>query len=641
MLLIRSIFLFLDRQVDAHSSLLSTWDLALVLFRQNITTETTTSKVVELLLVEVKKERKKDLVDRILLRSVTRMLIALKIYDSSFKQLFITQSRQLYSTEAIDLSNSLSVPEYLQHVKSRLAEEEDRIVSYLEPHSTRPDLISVLESELIARPAEHLIESGFKKMAQGPKPKYSDLALFYRLLQRIPASQGINRLRLHFKGYVKAQVKAVVDNPGADAAKDKVMIPSLLELYTSLHEIIAEAFQADVSFGKTMQDAFAESVNARANKPAEYLAKFLDSQLRSGNKSQNEQELDRLMERTMHLFRAIEGKDIFEAFYTKELAKRLLLSKSASIDAEKAMLSKLKQECGPNYTRKLEVMFKDNELSKELSKSFQSHLHQLKVDEGRESHVLVEGVRQTLPKIDLSVHVICPSSWPPYKPNKAHHPPEMECLRSLFTAFYLGFHAGRRLTYEPSLGTCLLKANHVKKELQVSEFQALVLLQFNGRMDEEQQVLTFAQLLESTGIDEMELKRALLSLSVGKDQKILLKRPMNVEVLAEHEFQLNKNFKHKLTRIKFNQIQLAETIEEQKETEERVFADRIPTVDCCIVRIMKTRKSIEHNQLMSEIIGHLKFPLKASDIKARIENLIERDYIKRDASNQALYHYMA
>ena len=39
----------------------------------------------------------------------------------------------------------------------------------------------------------------------------------------------------------------------------------------------------------------------------------------------------------------ITGKDVFEAFYKKDLAKRLLLGKSASVDAEKSMLSKLKQ----------------------------------------------------------------------------------------------------------------------------------------------------------------------------------------------------------------------------------------------------------------------------------------------------------
>ena len=37
------------------------------------------------------------------------------------------------------------------------------------------------------------------------------------------------------------------------------------------------------------------------------------------------------------------GKDVFVAFYKKDLAKRLLLGKSASTDAEKSMLLKLKQ----------------------------------------------------------------------------------------------------------------------------------------------------------------------------------------------------------------------------------------------------------------------------------------------------------
>ena len=44
---------------------------------------------------------------------------------------------------------------------------------------------------------------------------------------------------------------------------------------------------------------------------------------------------------------------MFEAFYKKDLAKRLLLGKSASIDAEKGMISKLKAECGAQFTNKL------------------------------------------------------------------------------------------------------------------------------------------------------------------------------------------------------------------------------------------------------------------------------------------------
>lgn len=72
----------------------------------------------------------------------------------------------------------------------------------------------------------------------------------------------------------------------------------------------------------------------------------------------------------MVLFRFIHGKDVFEAFYKKDLAKRLLVGKSASVDAEKSMLSKLKQECGGVFTLKLEGMFKDMELSKDIMNAF-------------------------------------------------------------------------------------------------------------------------------------------------------------------------------------------------------------------------------------------------------------------------------
>lgn len=68
----------------------------------------------------------------------------------------------------------------------------------------------------------------------------------------------------------------------------------------------------------------------------------MDSKLRTGNKECSEEELDSVMDRAIVLFRFVQGKDIFEAFYKKDLAKRLLLGRSASVDAEKAMLAKLR-----------------------------------------------------------------------------------------------------------------------------------------------------------------------------------------------------------------------------------------------------------------------------------------------------------
>ena len=64
------------------------------------------------------------------------------------------------------------------------------------------------------------------------------------------------------------------------------------------------------------------------------------------------------------------GKDAFEAFYKRFLSKRLLLSRSASNDLEKSVLARLKTECGAGFTKNLEAMFKDIEVSVDLNSEF-------------------------------------------------------------------------------------------------------------------------------------------------------------------------------------------------------------------------------------------------------------------------------
>lgn len=48
---------------------------------------------------------------------------------------------------------------------------------------------------------------------------------------------------------------------------------------------------------------------------------------------------------------------------------------------------------------------------------------------------------------------------------------------------------------------------------------------------------------------------------------------------------------------------------------------------------MKTRKTLSHKLLVAEALQQLKFPLKAADLKKRIESLIDREYMARDPSD--------
>ena len=84
----------------------------------------------------------------------------------------------------------------------------------------------------------------------------------------------------------------------------------------------------------------------------------------------SEAEIEVVLDKTMVLFRFLQEKDVFERYYKQHLAKRLLLQKSVSEDCEKTMISKLKTECGCQFTSKLEGMFKDVSISVTINNEF-------------------------------------------------------------------------------------------------------------------------------------------------------------------------------------------------------------------------------------------------------------------------------
>lgn len=52
---------------------------------------------------------------------------------------------------------------------------------------------------------------------------------------------------------------------------------------------------------------------------------------------------------------------------------------------------------------------------------------------------------------------------------------------------------------------------------------------------------------------------------------------------------------------------MKETIEEVEKTHEEIFRERLYQVDAAIVRIMKTRKRLQHNVLMGELMTQVSF----------------------------------
>jgi cullin 3 len=88
----------------------------------------------------------------------------------------------------------------------------------------------------------------------------------------------------------------------------------------------------------------------------------------------SDDEVDSVLDKTITLFRFITEKDSFERYYKSHLARRLLLNRSVSDDAERGMLAKLKVECGFQFTKKMEGMFNDMKLSTDVMVSYHDYL---------------------------------------------------------------------------------------------------------------------------------------------------------------------------------------------------------------------------------------------------------------------------
>lgn len=627
MMRIRAIFLKLDRTYFVQGfnpDARSLWGMGLTLFRRHLgNARDMEMKIISSLLITINRERDGENIDVLRVKNLLRMLAAIETYSTVFEAPFIHSTELYYRKESERLVAELDVPTYLKHAEKRIVEEQNRVVQCLDP-STRKLLIATVDKRLIADHVRVLLEKGFDSMCD--EKRNEDLkrchTLFNRANSHMNSSNGetaYSLMKNHFVRYVKRVGLGIVMNKD----KDPEMVQTLLDLKTRLDTLVMESFTGLEMFVNAVSHAFESFVNVRENKPAELIAKFVDGILRTGNKGFSEEELENTLDRTLTLFRYIDGKDVFEAFYKKDLAKRLLYDKSASLDLEKSMISKLKTQCGSQFTSKLEAMFRDVDASKDLMHHFKNHT---------KSRALVGE------SIELNVFVLEAARWPlSTQVAEVKLPKELTDHQEAFKRFYLTKHNGRKLSWQHIDGTCQVKASFPKgtKTLSLSLYQTVALMLFNDK-DE----MTYRDVLLSTGIDDAQLNRTMLSLACGK-VRVLQKRPKGPKVNPDDVFYFNKAFNHKLTRIKVNAIQMKETVEENAATTEKVFQERNCQIDAALVRIMKTRKTLHHTAVIAEVYNQLRFPCNSGDIKKRIESLIDREYLERDRENPSLFRYLA
>jgi len=461
--------------------------------------------------------------------------------------------------------------------------------------------------------------SGCRALLQNDKSE--DLKRMFRLFVRL--ENGLNPMANILQNFITstgediiARRKARLDGGEKDKNDDPKFVKAIMSLHEKYLDVVKKDFSGHPLFQKGLKDAFVEIVNKNVGQytNAELMSTFCDRILKSGGEKLSESEVEVNLEKIVQLFSYLTDKDMFAEIYRNQLAKRLLSQRSTSDDAEKLMIAKLKMQCGTQFTSKMEGMLADLAVGSDQRSEFESRMRSVET------------------KLDFSVQVLTTGFWPTYKSPEIALTPEMSKCMEVFKEWHDQKHQKRKLGWVFSQGNASVRGVFKKSyDIQVTTLQAVALDAFNGGVS-----MTFTELSRKLNVEENILKPLMHSLSCGK-YKVIRKTPASNKINTTDTFTANEKFASNMRKIRIPMASLDSTMNTKRVEEDRTIA-----IEAAIVRIMKARKTLQHQQLLSEVLAQLNFfNPNPRVVKKRIEALIEREYLERSSDNAQVYNYLA
>ncbi|KAH7968275.1 hypothetical protein HPB52_007308 [Rhipicephalus sanguineus] len=645
--MISDIVKYLDHAYVPKNNVDSVEKLGVLLFRDEVAhCAVVRDNLRDTMLGLVKTEREGNLVDRVSLKKACEMLVALglgskSVYEEDFEKPFLVESAQFYALRGQHYIRTRDSLEYVAQVEQHINEESERAMHCLDESTVAP-ILQVIEKELIWKHMKAIVDmedSGVEHMLKNQMA--DDLARLFQFLKRVQG--GARTLLDCVSKYLRNIGRSVVNEHGDSVS----LIPRVMELRGRFDHILQHSFNNE-ELARDMITTDFECILSYTRKSPEYLSAFIDDMMRKGIRNVTKQETDQLLDKVMAIFRALQEKDLFERYYKQHLAKRLLLNKSASDEAERTMVAKLRNECGCLFTSKMEAMFKDMHISSNMMKQFKEAVSSCRVD---------------LHGVDINVRVLTTGFWPlAAATQQSNIPVAPWSAYQIFRRFYLAKHNGRQLTLQPHLGWADLSAvfyGPAENEpstsqtasassgelqprtyiIQVTTYQMCVLMLFN-RHD----AISYQDMASETKIPETSLVRALNSLCMGKaSEPVLTKTPASNEIDSDHIFTVNEAFTSDLEKVKIESASSKKnTVPKKNEPAVNLDEDRRYELEAAIIRIMKARKTLSHEDLLAEVtkLLHTRYTPSAAAFRKRVDALVEREYLEKAGENPEVYNYV-
>eukprot|EP01107_Rhizomastix_libera_P003075 TRINITY_DN15356_c0_g1_i1.p1 TRINITY_DN15356_c0_g1~~TRINITY_DN15356_c0_g1_i1.p1 ORF type:complete len:789 (+),score=208.05 TRINITY_DN15356_c0_g1_i1:345-2369(+) len=547
---------------------------------------------------------------------------------------YLSHTREYYNGIATNLLKG-NITTYLNESKRMIQEETQRCNFYfsscdssrLQNELTQAFVTS--QSSTISSVADNLLD----------ERDVSSLESLFFLLSRVPSM--LPPIAEKFEAFVTKVGKAAVANVAESAINDpKLYVDSLLDFFRIMNQMFTTSFQKSKLFETALEKGCRRVVNNNAvteiaktpSRSSELMARHLDSLLKAkptpegtpSNTTDVESNLDDLL----NLFRFIEDKDVFQSFYARSFAKRLLNQLSASEDLERRVVEKLKSACGNDYISKLQKMLNDINKSKNFTTEWKNH--------------------SKSEKNDISFYLLTSAIWPIQLPvTSMNLPKELMSAQESFSKFYLNKSPSHVLTWQYQLSkgelraSCFAKvATHSTYVLQVSSFQLGILLYFNDK-----DTATCEKLHEELLIPDDQFQMSLKALTYTKVLIASAERNADDNYDKSVSFTLNTKFNSKQPRLQLNVVvqgAKAKEAEVKPVTQNEIDQERQVVLESVVVRVMKAKKRLPHHELVEEVIEAVKqrFHPQVQTIKKAIEHLLEKDYIARVDGEKDVYVYV-
>lgn len=543
------------------------------------------------------------------------------MYNIDFEKFFLHNSSEFFDGIKGTWRSSHSNMNYCAYIYSFMNAEKARVSRYLIKSTEKSLMDLIIDRFITSIHREILVDSSDGFLFYLNSLNKDNLEIFtqiYGVMSLVPNNQGIETMSSIMREFVLDKVRTKILELIASHTKVNELNHALSVYMMDIQSVFSLLIHQSFSDNSIIQTMFVNTMKTIMNdntypnnvKFNKHIPMFIHSTFRNKDKEFTEDMRTEVILQMIILTKYIVDKDVMIEFFKNYLKERLLAPGDINIELEQTVISRLNALYGMSLCDKLTGML--NDFIRCNTADNVSHIY-------TESHWpnLVNTPNLRLPGELREIYQHAESTYlSPFMSEDG-------------TSTSREVKFSRKVKWFYTYGQLLMDVYYPKGKKYTFQFNPLQYVVFNQFMGHNNPI-HYDTLLQDTGIEVNNyLDRVLDSLI---RPKLIIKNE------SDNTYRFNPSFTSQRNRVVIQCLPFVEVTVAR----ETIEIDRTHSIQATIVRLMKIRKTLSHNELVSNVMSELiHFQPDIKTIRLNIEALIEKEYLERDQRDNTLYKYLA